>query len=72
MRSVWCGTCRKDYNFPGTEYPSIWIDRHIAEHEREFKTNEEDYQHMRDLKPLHSKADILNKAHQMINQKDSK
>ncbi len=73
MFTCYCGICDQEYNFAGTtEYPSVWIDRHIMQHERRQTDYHEDIAVLRAKKPLHSKADILNKAHQIINHKDSK
>ena len=73
MICVYCGICDQEFNFAGTtEYPEIWIEKHVALHERRFRDTSEDIEELRRKKPLHSKADIVNKAIKMLQNEDSK
>ena len=46
MKSVWCGICRQEYNFPNDIDPTKWVDRHIETHRRDLTSAEEDYEIM--------------------------
>ncbi len=69
MKSIRCGTCRRDYNFPHDMDTTNWVEQHILNHQRNLSSIEENYECMRSQSTKYSKELIFKKIEQLFKEK---